>query len=242
VTGLPTNLGEPCRSSMIDRLLARDALPGDEQDYLDVLSDLVEKYEDQRYPIERVSGLDALRHLVESSGKLRATVAAEAGLPESTLKEVQFGRCQPNSLWIAQRLRLQLLQEADPERVIAPEWFAAARLMSVLTSRVTTTRLALIAQSKRSLSRVPVAGAPASPTLIMLRACVGSATLCVRIAFQRPRPRESSSRINGSGTGMGQWGCPAPLFSFMRRSSSSRDGPSFLVESLILSAASLCSS
>jgi len=50
-------------------------------DYLDVFSDLVEKYEDERYPIERVSGIDALRHLVESSGKTRATVASEAGLP-----------------------------------------------------------------------------------------------------------------------------------------------------------------
>ena len=83
--------------AMIDRLLARDLLARDEQDYLDVLSDLVEKYEDQRYPIERVSGLDALRHLVEASGKTRATVAAEAGLPESTLSEVLSGRRRLNT-------------------------------------------------------------------------------------------------------------------------------------------------
>jgi HTH-type transcriptional regulator/antitoxin HigA len=78
--------------AMINRLLARGRLAGDEEDYLDVLSDLVEKDEDQRYPIEPVSGLDALRHLVESRGKTRATVAAEAGLPESTLSEVLLGR------------------------------------------------------------------------------------------------------------------------------------------------------
>ena len=83
--------------AMIDRLLARDLLAGDEQDYLDVLSDLVETYEDQRYPIEPVSGLDALRHLVESSGKTRATVALEAGLPESTLSEVLSGRRRLNT-------------------------------------------------------------------------------------------------------------------------------------------------
>ncbi len=82
---------------MIDRLLARDLLAGDEQDYLDVLSDLVERYEDQRYPIERVSGLDSLRHLVESSGKTRATVAAEAGLAESTLSEVLLGQRRLNT-------------------------------------------------------------------------------------------------------------------------------------------------
>ena len=53
---------------MIDRLLAQGALAADEEDYLDVLSDLVEKYEDQRYPIEPVSGLDALRHLIRRAG------------------------------------------------------------------------------------------------------------------------------------------------------------------------------
>jgi HTH-type transcriptional regulator / antitoxin HigA len=87
--------------AMIDRLLARRGLAGDEEDYLDVLSHLVEKYEDQRYPIEPVSGLDALRHLVESSGKTRATVAAEAGLPESTLSEILSGRRRLNTRHIA---------------------------------------------------------------------------------------------------------------------------------------------
>jgi len=83
--------------AMIDRLLARGALAADEEDYLDVLSDLVEKFEDQRYPIEPVSGIDALRHLVESSGKTRATVATEAGLPESTLSELLLGRRRLNT-------------------------------------------------------------------------------------------------------------------------------------------------
>jgi HTH-type transcriptional regulator / antitoxin HigA len=82
---------------MIARLLDRVKLARDEQDYLDVLSDLVEKYEDQRYPIEPVSGQDALLHLVESSGKTRATIAAEAGLPESTLSEVLSGRRRLNT-------------------------------------------------------------------------------------------------------------------------------------------------
>ena len=86
---------------MIDRLLAQDKLAGDEQDYLDVLSDPVEKYEDQRCPVERVSGVDALRHLVESSGKTRAVVAVEAGLPESTLSEVLSGRRQLNTRHIS---------------------------------------------------------------------------------------------------------------------------------------------
>ena len=62
-----------------------------------MLSDLVENYEDERYPIEPVSGIDALRHLVESSGKTQATIAAEAGLPESTLSEILSGRRRLNT-------------------------------------------------------------------------------------------------------------------------------------------------
>jgi HTH-type transcriptional regulator/antitoxin HigA len=84
-------------TAMIDRLLAREGLARDEEDYLDVLSNLVELYEDEHYPIEPVSGLDALRHLVESSGKTRATLAAEAGLPESTLSEILLGRRRLNT-------------------------------------------------------------------------------------------------------------------------------------------------
>lgn len=57
----------------------------------------MEKYEDERYPIEPVSGIDALRHLVESSGKTRATIAAEASLPESTLSEILSGRRRLNT-------------------------------------------------------------------------------------------------------------------------------------------------
>ncbi len=90
--------GELARAiAMIDRLLKRSGLARDEEDYLDVLSDLVEKYENQRYPIKPISGLDALRHLIESSGKTQATVAAEAGLPESTLSEVLSGRRRLNA-------------------------------------------------------------------------------------------------------------------------------------------------
>ena len=83
--------------AVIDRLLVRGKLTGDEADYLDVLSDLVEKYENERYPIEPVSGIDALRHLVECSGKTRTSIAAEASLPESTLSEILSGRRRLNT-------------------------------------------------------------------------------------------------------------------------------------------------
>jgi HTH-type transcriptional regulator/antitoxin HigA len=91
--------------AVIDRLLARGRLGRDEEDYLDVLSDLVEKFENQRYPIQPISGIDALRHLVESSGKTRAAIAAEAGLPESTLSEVLLGRRRLNTRHIGRLAR-----------------------------------------------------------------------------------------------------------------------------------------
>jgi HTH-type transcriptional regulator / antitoxin HigA len=90
---------------VIDRLVAQGRLGRDEEDYLDVLSALVEKFESQRYPIQPISGIDALRHLVESSGKTRATIAAEAGLPESTLSEVLLGRRRLNTRHIGRLAR-----------------------------------------------------------------------------------------------------------------------------------------
>jgi HTH-type transcriptional regulator / antitoxin HigA len=87
--------------AVIDRLLARGRLASDEEDYLDVLSDMVENYEDDRYPIKPVSGIDALRDPVESSGKTRASIAKEASLPESTLSEILSGRRQLNARHIA---------------------------------------------------------------------------------------------------------------------------------------------
>jgi hypothetical protein len=41
--------------------------------------------------------LDAVRHLAESSGKTHATVAPEAGQPESTLSEVLLRRRRLNT-------------------------------------------------------------------------------------------------------------------------------------------------
>ena len=55
---------------MIDKLSARPAsslTPG-ESDYLDVLADLVEKYEDANVSLDDVSPLDALRELLDQHG------------------------------------------------------------------------------------------------------------------------------------------------------------------------------
>ena len=77
---------------MVNALSDREALSPDEHDYLLVLSSLIERYEDERYPIPAVSGIAMLRYLIESRGVSRAKVAAEAGIAESTLSEILSGK------------------------------------------------------------------------------------------------------------------------------------------------------
>ena len=77
---------------MVDALGDRKTLAPDEHDYLLVLSELIEKYEDERYPIPAVSGVSMLRYLIESKGITRAKVAAGAGIAESTLSEILAGK------------------------------------------------------------------------------------------------------------------------------------------------------
>jgi HTH-type transcriptional regulator/antitoxin HigA len=50
--------------AMIDALLDKDKRSGDEKDHLDVLSDLVETYEDEHDPMPPVSGAEMLRFLI----------------------------------------------------------------------------------------------------------------------------------------------------------------------------------
>jgi HTH-type transcriptional regulator / antitoxin HigA len=78
--------------TMVDALGDRETLDPGEHDYLLVLSGLIEKYEDERYPTSAVSGVSMLRYLIESKGVSRAKVAAEAGIAESTLSEILAGK------------------------------------------------------------------------------------------------------------------------------------------------------
>src|SRR4051794_36379992 len=54
--------------AIIDALIDQDKLSPDEEDYLDVLSDLVKKYETEHHPIPPVSDAEMLRHLIEARG------------------------------------------------------------------------------------------------------------------------------------------------------------------------------
>jgi HTH-type transcriptional regulator/antitoxin HigA len=76
--------------AVIDRLLARDRDRG-AQEYLDVLSDLVERYEDEHEPIPDASEEEVLRELIRSSGRSQTKLAREVGISQSTLSAVLNG-------------------------------------------------------------------------------------------------------------------------------------------------------
>jgi HTH-type transcriptional regulator/antitoxin HigA len=75
---------------MIDRLLEEDLDEGG-QDYLDVLSTLVEGYEKEHHPIPDASEAEVLRLLLESNGLSQKELARSVGMATSTLSAVLNG-------------------------------------------------------------------------------------------------------------------------------------------------------
>jgi HTH-type transcriptional regulator/antitoxin HigA len=71
-------------TEMIDMLAGRD-LNADQADYLDVLSTLVEAYENTHYPLDdpAICGLDALRALLDEHGMGAADLARLLGVHRS---------------------------------------------------------------------------------------------------------------------------------------------------------------
>ena len=82
--------------AMIDALLDLDNRSGDEEDYLDVLSDLVEKYEDENDPVPTVASADMLRFLIDNRATTQTEVATETGIAESTISEILAGKREMN--------------------------------------------------------------------------------------------------------------------------------------------------
>jgi HTH-type transcriptional regulator / antitoxin HigA len=82
--------------AMIDALLDLDERSGDEEDYLDVLSDLVEKYEDENDPMPTVASTDMLRFLIDNRATTQTEVATETGIAESTISEILAGKREMN--------------------------------------------------------------------------------------------------------------------------------------------------
>ena len=75
---------------VIDRLLTRNLDEG-EQDYLDVLTDLVESYENTHVEIPTASEADVVRAIMESNGLSQAKLAKRVGISQSTISAVLNG-------------------------------------------------------------------------------------------------------------------------------------------------------
>ena len=83
-------------ASVLNALLDRHDLDEAEQDYLDVLGGLVERFESETYPVETVSDAEMLAHLIEARGVTQAEVARATGIAVSTVSEVLSGKRELN--------------------------------------------------------------------------------------------------------------------------------------------------
>jgi HTH-type transcriptional regulator / antitoxin HigA len=83
-------------TAVLNGLLDRDQLDAAEQDYLDVLGDLIERYEDAAHSIDTSDLTDAemLAHLIEAKGVKQADAARATGIAFSTISEVLAGKRQ----------------------------------------------------------------------------------------------------------------------------------------------------
>jgi len=91
--------------AVIDSLIDYTTLAAPEQDYLDVLSDLVEAYEAEAVPMRPVGDADLLRFLIEQKGVTQAGAASGAGIAASTISEVLAGKRKLNRTQIAKLAR-----------------------------------------------------------------------------------------------------------------------------------------
>ena len=91
--------------AMIDTLLSRSSLKREEQDYLEVLGDLVEAYETEAHPLGPVSDADLLSHLIEARGVSQSEVAGATGIAVSTISEVLRGKRTLNRAHIGKLAR-----------------------------------------------------------------------------------------------------------------------------------------
>jgi HTH-type transcriptional regulator/antitoxin HigA len=87
--------------AMIDTLIDQPRLTRGAQDYLDVLSDLVHKYETEGHPMTPVSDAALLRHLLEAKGATQIEVVRATGIAESTISAFLAGKRHPSRQHVA---------------------------------------------------------------------------------------------------------------------------------------------
>jgi HTH-type transcriptional regulator / antitoxin HigA len=82
--------------TLLNELLDRDKLDRDSDDYLDVLGDLIERYERAHHPLPPVSDVAMLRHFIDSRDLTCTETAKGAGIAISTLSSILAGKRQMN--------------------------------------------------------------------------------------------------------------------------------------------------
>jgi HTH-type transcriptional regulator/antitoxin HigA len=84
-------------TEVLDSLLDRfNELTPEEHDYLDVLTDQVERYETETIPTQPLPDKVVLRQLIDAKGVSQAEVAAATGIAVSTISEVLSGKRKLN--------------------------------------------------------------------------------------------------------------------------------------------------
>jgi HTH-type transcriptional regulator/antitoxin HigA len=81
-------------NALVDRGL--ENLTHGQEAYLDVLSDLVEKYENTHHPIPDASPMEMLKFFIEDRNTSQRAVALGSGIAVSTLSEILAGRRRMN--------------------------------------------------------------------------------------------------------------------------------------------------
>jgi HTH-type transcriptional regulator/antitoxin HigA len=76
----------------IDRLMKLPRLSPAQETLLELLSKLVNDYEEELYPTPNAPPRDILQHLLENSGKSQAEFARAIAIPRSTISEVLKGK------------------------------------------------------------------------------------------------------------------------------------------------------
>lgn len=94
------------------RLAARERLTRSERDYLDVLTHLIEAYEEEHHSVEHAaSPRELLQFLIDENGLTLSGLANETGIKVSTLSEILHGKRDLNVQHIA---RLAARFHVDP--------------------------------------------------------------------------------------------------------------------------------
>ena len=76
----------------VERLMSKPVLSRPESEMVELLSTLIEQYEEVEYPTPDCSAAEMLEHLLEVRALSKAQLARDAGIPRSVITNVLAGR------------------------------------------------------------------------------------------------------------------------------------------------------